>query len=157
MQRKRLLLAGVLTLAIVVASTAVSWSRPVVPDGPPASADRAVTVGIAGPAGPAQLSPVPAYYKRATYAGYQLRQFQTIGLRLPAGRYLIDVRSPASVDAADCLGVSFPLVPPHDANPTYTGYVTVARSGDEVAVSCFEEPPSPTSTVSYELFFYPVG
>jgi hypothetical protein len=157
MNRKRLLLGGVLTLAIVIATTSVSWSRPVIPDGSAPGGGAPITAGLAGPAGPQRFSPVASYYTRAKYEGYQLSQFQTISARLPAGRYLVEVISPGAVDAADCLGVAFPLVPPHDSNPAYTGYVTVARSGDEVAVSCFEEPPDPTASVSYELYFFPVS
>jgi hypothetical protein len=157
MNRKRLLVGSVLTLAIVLASTAVSWSRPVVPDGAARGDDPPNTTGIAGPAGPQQISPVAAYYKRATYSSYQLSQFQTTGARLPAGRYLIEVLSPGALDAVDCLGVSFPLVPPQGSDSAYHGYVTVAKSGDEVAVSCFQEPPDPNATVSYELYFFPVA
>jgi hypothetical protein len=157
MNRKRVLVAGLLTLAIVIAGTSVSWSRPVVPDGSTRGAASPSISGISGPAGPQQISPVAAYFRRVTYASYQLSQFQTTGIRLPAGRYLVEVLSPGAVDAADCLGVSFPLVPPHDSNPAYTGYVTVAHSGDEAEVSCFEEPPDPTATVSYEVYFFPVA
>jgi hypothetical protein len=156
MKRKRLLVGGLLTLAIVVASTSVSWSRPVVPDGSTRGVAPPNISGIAGPVGPQQLSPVAAYFTRVTYQSYELSEFQTVGIRLPAGRYLAEVASPGSVDATDCLGVSFPLVPPHDGNPAYTGYVTVAHSGDQAEVSCFQEPPTPASSVSYELYFFPV-
>ena len=157
MNRKRLVVGGLLTIAIIIASTSVSWSRPVVPDGSTRGTDPPSTSGVAGPAGPQQISPVAAYFKRVTYQSFQLSQFQTAGIRLPAGRYLVEVISPGSVDAADCLGVSFPLVPPHDGNPAYTGYVTVARSGDDAEVSCFQEPPDPSAIVSYELYFFPVA
>jgi hypothetical protein len=157
MNRKRLLVGGLLTLAIVIASTSVSWSRPVVPDGATRGTDPPSTSGIAGPAGPQQISPVAAYFKRVTYQGFETTQSQTAGIRLPAGRYLVEVVSPGSVDASDCLGVSFPLVPPHDANPAYTGYVTVAPGGGDAEVSCFQEPQDPTEGGSYELYFFPVG
>src|SRR4051812_40006979 len=117
MIRKRVLVAGLLTLAIVIAGTSVSWSRPFLPDGSSRGTDPPSSSGIAGPAGPEQISPVAAYFKRVTYQGYQLSDFQTAGIRLPAGRYLVEVTSPGSVDAVDCLGVSFPLVPPRGANP----------------------------------------
>ena len=98
-----------------------------------------------------------AYFKRVNYDSFQRSPSQTAGVRLPAGRYLVEVVPPRSADTVDCLGVSFPLVPPHGANPTYTGYLTIAHSGDEAEVSCFQTTPDPTATVSYELYFFPVA
>jgi hypothetical protein len=157
MRRKRLLAGGVLTAAIVAASTAVSWSQPVPPSGETRLADPGNVVGLAGPAGPQQISPVAAYFRRATFTGRELRQFHEIGAQPPAGRYLVEVSAPGSIDAVDCMGVSFPLVPPHDATPDYTGYATVAKSGDDVTVSCFEEPATPDAVVTYELYLIPVA
>jgi hypothetical protein len=157
MNGKRLLAGGVLTVAIVIATTSVSWSGPVLPTGQPPGTDPPSITGIAGPAGPLQLSPVAAYFKRVTYPSDELGQDQEAGVQLPAGRYFVEVLTPGAVNPADCLGVSFPLVPPHGTDTAFTGYVTVAKSGDEVSVSCFEQPGGPTSNASFELYFIPVA
>ncbi|HEX4017118.1 MAG TPA: hypothetical protein VHX15_10310 [Frankiaceae bacterium] len=155
MMRKRLLVGAVLAVAVVVASTSVAWSKPVLPDGTSYSPDPASTTGITGPAGPQQISPVAAYFKRVTYTVDELGQYQETGLKLPAGRYLVEVTTPHAASPPDCLGVSFPLVPPHGTETAFTGYVTVAKSGDEVTISCYEQATGADSTASYELMFIP--
>ncbi len=157
MNRKRVLVAGLLTFVIVIASTSVSWSRPVVPDGSTRGVAPPDISGIAGPAGPQQISPVAAYFKRVSYDTFQRNESQTAAIRLPAGRYLVEVIPPRTGETLDCLGVSFPLAPPRGANPTYSGYLTIAHSGDEAEVSCFQTSPDTTATVSYELYFFPVA
>ena len=155
MKRKRLLAGGVLTLAIIVASTSVSWSRPVVPDGANVP-DPGNVFGVAGPAGPEQFSPIATYFKRATYRGNERRQFHMISAPLPAGRYLVEVLTPGSTDAVDCMGVTFALVPSHDKLIAYTGYVTVIDPATEVTVSCVGDPHSQDPVATYELYFIPV-
>jgi hypothetical protein len=157
MNRKRLVGGGVLALAIVVASTSVAWSKPVVPDGTTASPDPASVTGIAGPVGPQQITPVASYFKRVTYTVDELGQYQETATRQPAGRYLVEVLTPNPASRPDCLGVSFPLAPPHTKAIAFTGYVTVEKNGDPVTISCFEEATSATSTASYELFFIPAA
>jgi hypothetical protein len=157
MNGKRLLAGGVLAVAIVIATTSVCWSRPVLPTGTTRGTDPPSITGIAGPAGPLQISPVAAYFKRVTYPSDELGQNQEAGAALPAGRYLVEVLTPGAVTPPDCLGVSFPLVPPHGTHTAFTGYVTVAKSGDDVTVSCFERPGAPTSNATFELYFIPVA
>ena len=97
-----------------------------------AGTDPPSSSGIAGPAGPQQISPVAAYFKRVTYHGDRARPVPEAGVRAarrPLSRRGDLTRAPSN--AVDCLGVSFPLVPPHGANPAFTGYVTVAKSGDQ--------------------------
>jgi hypothetical protein len=157
MNGKRVLVAGLLALAIVVASTSVTWSRPVLPDGSSRGADPRSASGVAGPAGPQQISPVAAYFKRIPYDSFLRSASQTAGVRLPAGRYLVEVVPPRSADAVNCVGVSFPLAPPHGASRTFTGYLTVAHAGDEAEFSCFHTFPAPAVPVSYEFYFVPAG
>ena len=155
MNRKRLLVGGALTLAIVVTSASVAWSRPVPPDGASSSPDPPDTTGIAGPIGPQQISPVAAYFKRVTYSSDELGQYQETAAQLPAGRYLVEVLTPQTAGTPDCLGVSFPLRPPRAPGAPYTGYVTVAKGGDAVTVTCYEQAGDTTSTATYELYFLP--
>jgi hypothetical protein len=155
MNRTRLLIGGALTFALIVASTSVSWSKPVLPDGTTSSPDPPSTTGIAGPAGPQQISPVAAYFKRVTYSSDELGQYQETAAKLPAGRYLVEVLTPRASSTPDCLGVSFPLVPPHGSATAFTGYVSVVKNGDPVTVSCFERATDANSTASYELYFIP--
>jgi hypothetical protein len=157
MNRKRLLVGGTLALAIVVASTSVAWSKPVLPDGTTNSPDPASTTGIAGPVGPQQITPVAAYFKRVTYTSDELGQYQETAAKLPAGRYLVEVLTPHAASEPDCLGVSFPLAPPHGNATAFTGYVTVANNGDPVTISCYEQATDANSTASYELFFIPAA
>jgi hypothetical protein len=157
MRRKRLVIGGALVLAIVVASTSVAASKPVLPDGTTSSPNRASTTGIAGPAGPQQISPIAAYFKRVTFSSDELGQSQEIEAKLPAGRYLVEVLTPHAASTPDCLGVSFPLAPPHADTPAFNGYVSVAENGDPVTVSCFERATDANSTASYELFFIPAA
>ena len=157
MIRTRLLVGGTLALAIVVASTSVAWSKTVLPDGSGLSPDPAGTTGIAGPLGPQQISPVAGYFKRVTYTGDELGQSQDIETRLPAGRYLVAVLTPHATGGVDCLGVSFPLVPPHGRASAFTGYVSVARNADPVTVACFEPARKANSAASYELYFFPAA
>ena len=99
---------------------------------------------------------MPSYFKRVTFAGDQLGQSQVISARLPAGRYLVEVLTPNTPALSpDCLGVSFPLVPPTGDGSGYRGYVSVAKDGDAAAVSCYERARDSTSTVTYELFYVP--
>ncbi len=155
MNRRMLAVGGALAVAIVVASTSVAWSKPVLPDGTTFSPDPASTTGIAGPLGPQQISPVAAYFKRVTYTVDELGQYQYVDTKLPAGRYLVEVLAPHASSPPDCLGVSFPLVPPHGTATAFTGHVTVAKSGDPVSISCFEQATTAQSTASYELTFIP--
>ena len=157
MTGKRVLVAGLLALAIVVASTSGTWSRPVLPDGSSRGADPRSISGIAGPAGPQKISPVAAYFKRIAYDNFVRSPSQTAGVQLPAGRYLVEVVPPRSADAVNCVGVSFPLVPPHGSSRTFTGVVTIAHAGDEAEFSCFHTFPAPTVNVSYEFFFVPAA
>ncbi len=157
MNRTRLLIGGALALAVVVAGTSVAWSRQVLPDGTTRSADPPGTTGIAGPAGPQQISPVAAYFRRVTYSSDQLGQAQETSARLPAGRYLVEVLATRAASAPDCMGVSFPLVPPATSGAAFTGYVTVANTGDPVTVSCYERAADASSTASYEIFFIPTS
>ena len=156
MNRKRLLIGGALALGVVLASTSVAWSKPVLPDGSSFSPDPANATGIAGPLGPQRITPVAAYFKRVTFTRDEIGQSHEIETKLPAGRYLVEVLTPHSVGAADCLGVSFPLVPPSGAAGAFNGYVSVARNGDPVSIACYERA-SGAPAASYELFFIPAA
>jgi hypothetical protein len=155
--RKKLLVGAALAFALVVAGASMASSEPVLPDGTTSSPDPASTTGIAGPAGPQEITPVAGYFKRVTYTSDELGQYQETAAKLPAGRYLVEVLTPHAASAPDCLGVSFPLVPPHGDATAFTGYVSVARNGDPVTISCYEQSTGAKSTASYELFFIPAA
>ena len=145
MNRKRLLVGGLLTLAIVIASTSVSWSRPVVPDGATRGTDPPSTSGIAGPAGPQQISPVAAYFKRVTYQGYQLRPIPgRPAFGCPPAAIWSRWCHPGSVDAVGLPGRLVPARPPARRQPAPTPVTSPSRNPATTAeVSCFQEPPEP--------------
>jgi hypothetical protein len=158
MNRRRLWAAGSVALAIAVAGGAVAWSTT---SGVRHPGDRVTgppsDVGIAGPLGPQQITAFPSYFKRVTFANNELGQSQVISAHLPPGEYLVEVLTPNTPSSArpDCMGVSFPLVPPADVGMSFRGFVTVAKAGDAASVSCYVRATNATSTVTYELFYIP--
>ncbi len=123
------------------------------------------SVGVAGPLGPQAFSAVPAYFRAETFTAGELGQYQDVSSRLPAGRYLLDLKVTATASSGepDCLGVSFPLAKARFPSSSqvrhqeFTGYVTVARSDDSAVVTCYQRGTAPDSSVSYALYFRPVS
>ncbi len=160
MNRRRVLAAGSLALMVTVAGGAVAWSagRPTRAAG---SGDRLTSplgdVGIAGPLGPQAIAAVPSYFKRVSFTPDQLGQSQVISSDLPVGRYLVEVLTPNTQGGRrpDCMGISFPLVPPVDGISGFRGYVSVTTSDKAAAVSCYEPASDTNSTVTYELYYIP--
>ena len=160
MKRRRVVVGGALTLAVAVAGGVGAWVisfSPASVERPPTSGFRA-DVGAAGPLGPAAFSLVPSYFKRVSFAGGQLGQFQDIDAHLPAGKYLVKVRTLSSSlgTGPDCMGVSFPLAQSVANGAAFRGYVSVARDGDATTVSCYERATMATSSATYELFYIPI-
>jgi hypothetical protein len=158
MNRRRILAAGSLALLVAVAGGAVAWSAGL----PAAGSDDRVTsqlddVGIAGPLGPQAIAAVPSYFKRVSFTPDQSGQSHVISTDLPIGRYLVEVLTPSARHgrSPDCLGISFPLVPPVDGVSGFRGYVSVTTSDKAAAVSCYEPASATNSTVTYELYYIP--
>jgi hypothetical protein len=160
MKRGHVIVSGSLALAIGAAGGAVVW----IPSGP-GPVRRAATsgfqgdVGVAGPFGLDAFSLVPAYFKRVRFSGSQLGQFQDIDAHLPAGKYLVKIRTRSSAggEGPDCMGVSFPLAQSVAGGKAFRGYVSVPHDGDATTVSCYEQPASTTtSTATYDLFYIPI-
>jgi hypothetical protein len=157
LNQRGLLAAASLALVFAAAGGAVAWSASPGADRvtrPPGDAAGAGHFGIAGPFGPQAITAFPSYFKRVTFANNQLGQSQIISAQLPAGRYLVEVLTPGG-GRPDCMGVSFPLVPPIEDGMDFRGYVTVTGAGGAASVSCYERATDATSTVTYELFYIP--
>jgi hypothetical protein len=162
MNRSRALAAGSLVLMVAVAGAAVAWSsgRPAPAAG---SGDRLTSplggVGIAGPLGPQAIAAIPSYFKRVSFTPGQLGQSQVISTDLPVGRYLVEVLTPNTSRGRrpDCMGISFPLVPPVDGVSGFRGYVSVTASDKAAAVSCYEPVSDPSAPVTYELYYIPAA
>lgn len=149
------LVAGALAVATVIAGGAIAWGA--APAGSPRSPRPTSDVGIAGPLGPQAITAFPSYFKRVTFGADELGQAQEIAAHLPVGRYLVQVITPDSADGStpDCMGVSFPLVPPVSKGTAFTGYVSVAKAGDAATVSCYVPAAGTHTSRTYELFYLP--
>jgi hypothetical protein len=147
------LVGGSCFVALAVASGALAWAA--APDlrGAAGLAGSSDAAGVAGPLGPDAFSALPAYFKRVTFNRNQLGQYQDIAMKLPAGRYLVEVvtsHAPAG-SRPDCAGVSFPLVPSVVEGRSFTGYVPVANDGRSPASSGLPAAtrPRPTTCSTY--------
>ena len=160
MVRRRRRVVGACLAALVAAGGALAYATS--PDGStsrPAALPSRSAAGLAGPLGPDGFSAVAAYFKQVTFTHDELGQYQEIAMKLPAGRYLVEVLTSNAPTGSrpDCAGVSFPLVPSVVEGKSFVGYAPVGADGDSAAVSCYERATGRDSSATYHLFYLPVG
>jgi hypothetical protein len=150
--------AGATLVAVALAGGAAVWAA-AADSAQPTPVISSSAAGVAGPLGPDAFAAIPAYFKRVTFSRDQLGQYQEIAMKLPAGRYLVEVLTAGAQAGSrpDCAGVSFPLVPSLIEGKSFVGYVPVRDDGDAATVSCYERATSRNSTATYHLFYLPVG